>query len=139
MLATVAEYERELITERGRHADTPTGTRSAPSSLIGAAQRRGRDALRESEPFLDCVSRTLDSDRPGLLRDHRDRALGHKELLFVLDRRWKRLGRTLDPEDFTDAQVVAAIERITRGNFRLLERLFPPLRKGMLLCSMLDY
>ncbi len=56
---------------------------------------------------------------------HRYRALGRDELLFVLDRHWKRLGRTLNPDDFTDAQAVAAIERITRGNFRLLERLFP--------------
>src|SRR5690625_6990622 len=50
---------------------------------------------------------------------HRYRALAQEELLFVLTRHWKRLGRTLDPEAFTDAQSIAAIERITRGNFRL--------------------
>ncbi|MGX1597247.1 AAA family ATPase [Dietzia sp. MNB45] len=60
---------------------------------------------------------------------HRYRALGKDELLFVLDRHWKRLGRTLDPDDFTDAQAIAAIERITRGNFRLLERLFPQITR----------
>lgn len=60
---------------------------------------------------------------------HRYRALGREELLFVLDRHWKRLGRTLDPDDFTDAQAIAAIERITRGNFRLLERLFPQITR----------
>jgi DNA transposition AAA+ family ATPase len=60
---------------------------------------------------------------------HQYRALGREELLFVLDRHWKRLGRTLDPDDFTDAQAIAAIERITRGNFRLLERLFPQLNR----------
>lgn len=60
---------------------------------------------------------------------HRYRALGREELLFVLDRQWKRLGRTLDPDDFTDAQAIAAIERITRGNFRLLERLFPQITR----------
>jgi DNA transposition AAA+ family ATPase len=60
---------------------------------------------------------------------HRYRALGRDELLFVLDRHWKRLGKTLDPDDFTDAQAIAAIERITRGNFRLLERLFPQIQR----------
>ncbi|PVW02969.1 ATP-binding protein [Microbacterium sp. Gd 4-13] len=60
---------------------------------------------------------------------HLYRALGRDELLFVLDRHWKRLGRTLDPDDFTDAQAIAAIERITRGNFRLLERLFPQIAR----------
>jgi DNA transposition AAA+ family ATPase len=60
---------------------------------------------------------------------HRYRSLGRDELLFVLDRHWKRLGRTLDPDDFTDAQAIAAVERITRGNFRLLERLFPQITR----------
>ena len=55
---------------------------------------------------------------------HRYRNLGRDELIFVLDRHWRRLGRTLDPDDFTDAQAIATIERITRGNFRLVERLF---------------
>ncbi|MDF2047730.1 AAA family ATPase, partial [Microbacterium sp. Kw_RZR3] len=60
---------------------------------------------------------------------HRYRALGRDELLFVLDRHWKRLGKTLDADDFTDAQAIAAIERITRGNFRLLERPFPQIQR----------
>ncbi|WP_295125089.1 AAA family ATPase [uncultured Leifsonia sp.] len=60
---------------------------------------------------------------------HHYRALGRDEILFVLDRHWRRLGKTLDPDDFTDAQAIAAIERITRGNFRLLERLFPQISR----------
>jgi DNA transposition AAA+ family ATPase len=35
-----------------------------------------------------------------------------------------RCGLTLNLDDFTDAQAVAAVSRITRGNFRLLHRLF---------------
>lgn len=62
---------------------------------------------------------------------HNYRSLGRDELLFVLEQQWKRLGSTLDMDDFTDAQAVAAIERITRGNFRLLERLFPQIRRVM--------
>lgn len=60
---------------------------------------------------------------------HHYRGLGRDELHFVLDKHWKRLGRTLDPDDFTDAQAIAAVERITRGNFRLLERLFPQITR----------
>ena len=45
---------------------------------------------------------------------HRYRNLGRDELIFVLDRHWRRLGRTLDPDDFTDAHAIATIERITR-------------------------
>lgn len=60
---------------------------------------------------------------------HQYRPLGHDELLFVLERQWRKLGHTLDPDDFTDAQAIAAIERITRGNFRLLERLLPQIQR----------
>lgn len=55
---------------------------------------------------------------------HQYRPLGQDELNFVLQRHWRHLGKTLDLEDFTDAQAIAAIARVTRGNFRLLERLF---------------
>ena len=38
-------------------------------------------------------------------------------------------GKPLDPDDFTDAQAIAAIARVTRGNFRLLERLIPQIQR----------
>lgn len=55
---------------------------------------------------------------------HQYRPLQDQELTFVLTRRWRDLGLTFDDADFTDAQAVAAIVRITGGNFRLLHRLF---------------
>ena len=55
---------------------------------------------------------------------HHYRPLQGDELTFVLTRHWRRLGLALDDADFTDAQAVAAIARITGGNFRLLHRLF---------------
>lgn len=55
---------------------------------------------------------------------HQYRPLQDEELTFVLTRRWRDLGLGLDEADFSDAQAVATIVRITRGNFRLLHRLF---------------
>jgi len=55
---------------------------------------------------------------------HQYRPLGDDELAFVLSRHWRKLGLALDLTDFTDAQAVAAVGRITRGNFRLVHRLF---------------
>ena len=55
---------------------------------------------------------------------HQYRPLRDEELTFVLTRRWRQLGLGLDDADFTDAQAVAAIVRITDGNFRLVHRLF---------------
>lgn len=55
---------------------------------------------------------------------HQDRPLGDDELAFVLSRYWRLLGLTLDLTDFTDAQAVTTVGCITRGNFRLLHRLF---------------
>jgi len=55
---------------------------------------------------------------------HHYRPLQGDELTFVLTRHWRRLGLALDGADFTDAQAIASIARITGGNFRLLHRLF---------------
>ena len=55
---------------------------------------------------------------------HPYRPLQGDELTFVLTRHWRHLGLALDNADFTDTQAIAAISRITNGNFRLLHRLF---------------
>ena len=55
---------------------------------------------------------------------HHYRALTGDELTFVLTRHWRSFGINLDDADFTDAQAIASIARITGGNFRLLHRLF---------------
>ena len=55
---------------------------------------------------------------------HHYRPLQGDELAFVLTRHWRRLGLALDDADFTDAQAIASIARITGGNFQLLHRLF---------------
>jgi DNA transposition AAA+ family ATPase len=55
---------------------------------------------------------------------HHYRPLQDDELTFVLTRHWRQLGLSLDSADFTDTQAIAAISRITNGNFRLLHRLF---------------
>lgn len=62
---------------------------------------------------------------------HQYRALADDELSFVLTRHWQKLGLTLDLTDFTDAQAVAAVGRITHGNFRLIHRLFAQIERVM--------
>jgi putative transposase len=52
------------------------------------------------------------------------RPLSAGELAFVLQRHWAALGLTLSADDFTDAEAIAAVHRITNGNFRLVQRLF---------------
>jgi hypothetical protein len=55
---------------------------------------------------------------------HTFRSLSPEEMQFVLAHHWTVLGLTLDGTDFTDSEAMAAIIRITGGNFRLLQRLF---------------
>lgn len=62
---------------------------------------------------------------------HEYKALGHDEIVFVLERWWKKLGLRLNMDDFTDAQAVGAILRLTRGNFRLIIRLFAQIERVM--------
>ena len=62
---------------------------------------------------------------------HEYRPLARAELLFVLEHHWRKLGLTLVDTDFTDAQAVAAVARVTSGNFRLLQRLFTQIERVM--------
>jgi len=62
---------------------------------------------------------------------HHYRALTGDKLSFVLTRHWRSLGINLDEADFTDAQAIASIARLTSGNFRLLHRLFIQIERIM--------
>jgi len=64
---------------------------------------------------------------------HHYRPLQGDELTFVLTRHWRILGLSLDSADFTDTQAIAAISRITHGNFRLLHRLFVQIERILLI------
>jgi DNA transposition AAA+ family ATPase len=55
---------------------------------------------------------------------HHYRPLGEDERGFVLAHKWAELGLAFAPDDYTDAEALAAIARITGGNFRLAQRLF---------------
>jgi DNA transposition AAA+ family ATPase len=55
---------------------------------------------------------------------HEYRPLSADELAFVLQRHWAALGLELSADDFTDTEAIAAVHRITSGNFRLVQRLF---------------
>ncbi|MGH2533706.1 MAG: AAA family ATPase [Thermomicrobiales bacterium] len=55
---------------------------------------------------------------------HHFRPLSEDELRFILAHKWHEIGLTVSPDDYTDAEALAAIARITGGNFRLVQRLF---------------
>ncbi len=55
---------------------------------------------------------------------HAFRPLSAEEMHFILTHHWERLGLTLERTDFADSEAVAAVVRITGGNFRLIHRLF---------------
>ncbi len=60
---------------------------------------------------------------------HHFQSLSSEELQFILEHKWQQLGLTLNPNDFTDSEAMAAIIRITAGNFRLLQRLFSQIER----------
>lgn len=55
---------------------------------------------------------------------HHFRPLSEEELRFILAHKWQEVGLRFSPDDYTDAEALAAIARITGGNFRLVQRLF---------------
>lgn len=62
---------------------------------------------------------------------HAFRPLSQAEMRFILAHHWAQLGRDLEPTEFTDQEAVAAIIRITAGNFRLLTRLIAQIGRIM--------
>lgn len=60
---------------------------------------------------------------------HQFKTLSTEEMQFILAHKWAQLGLTLAQDDFTDAEAVAAIVRITGGNFRLIQRLFTQIER----------
>lgn len=64
---------------------------------------------------------------------HQFRPLSTAEVQFIVQHKWAQLGLTLDDTDFTDVEAVAAVVRITGGNFRLLQRLFAQIRRILLI------
>jgi len=61
---------------------------------------------------------------------HHFQPLSREEMHVVLQHKWQQLGLSLDREG-ADAEAVAAIIRITGGNFRLLQRLFGQMERVM--------
>jgi DNA transposition AAA+ family ATPase len=54
---------------------------------------------------------------------HPFRPLSQEEMKFILTHYWTELDLVLEDKNFTDQEAIAAIIRITGGNFRLLHRL----------------
>lgn len=54
---------------------------------------------------------------------HQFRVLSEEEMRWLLSQRWSHLGMHIRVDDFTDQETLAAIVRITGGNFRVIHRL----------------
>ncbi len=54
---------------------------------------------------------------------HQFRVLSEEETRWLLEQRWSHLGMHIRVDDFTDQEALAAIVRITGGNFRVIHRL----------------
>ncbi len=52
-----------------------------------------------------------------------------EERRFILAHKWQEVGLTFTPDDWTDAEALAAIARVTGGNFRLVQQLFSQIER----------
>jgi DNA transposition AAA+ family ATPase len=62
---------------------------------------------------------------------HTFRHLSQDEMRFILEHHWQRLGNDLNLDQFTDHEAVAAICKMTNGNFRLIHRLMAQIQRIM--------
>jgi DNA transposition AAA+ family ATPase len=54
---------------------------------------------------------------------HQFHVLSEEENRWLLEQRWSHLGMHIRVDDFTDQEALAAIVRITGGNFRVIHHL----------------
>lgn len=62
---------------------------------------------------------------------HNYKTISNEEMEHILSTKWTELGMTFNIQDFTDKEALSEIIRITRGNFRLLTRLFTQIDRVM--------
>ena len=106
--------------------------------IVDEAQRRHFQALGLIDDHYDRLNFGLVLvGQPGLERSlarypqlysrvgfaHQFRVLSEEETRWLLQQRWSHLGMNLRVDDFTDTEALAAIVRITAGNFRVIHRL----------------
>ena len=60
---------------------------------------------------------------------HEFRSLNTDESRLFLEQQWSTWGLTLNPESVIEIEAIAAIIRITKGNFRLLNRLLAQIER----------
>ncbi len=60
---------------------------------------------------------------------HEFKALGAEEVAFIVERKWSELGCTFNKDDFVDSESLAALVRMTHGNFRLIGRLLTQVQR----------
>lgn len=62
---------------------------------------------------------------------HEFRSLSQDEVKFILERRWQALNVQMNMDRFQDVEAVSAFIRMTRGNFRLMNRLLTQIQRLM--------
>lgn len=135
----------------GREPPMPNGTGTLPPDRLQLIVVDEADRLRTDG--LECLRDIYDRSEAGLVLIgmpgiekrlsrypqlysrvgfvHEYRALTVEEAQHVLAHQWEKLGLALEPSDFTDAEAMATVLRITGGNFRLIQRLFAQVERIM--------
>lgn len=60
---------------------------------------------------------------------HEFDTLSKDETHHILEYKWKELGLSVKLEDFSDYEAITSIIKITRGNFRLIQRIFTQIER----------